>query len=147
MEFNSVSGKIQGCLDEFVDELGYGRQLKVSGLYPLYDEFEQGTSDLEQYPGADSPGVYIFCSPQDFLYIGKSSRYMGNRIWAHIGRAKRENEKEEYPNAEEWIKESKPNVGVFTVSFADDHWWLSSALEGYLTEQLKPEYGAKGRRS
>jgi len=145
MEFNSVSDKIQGYLNKFVDELCYGRQLNVSSLYPLYDDVGQEASDL-QYPGSDSPGVYIFCSPQDILYIGKSSRHIGNRIWAHIGRSKRKNE-EEYPNAEEWIKESKPDVGVFTVSFADDHWWLAPALEGYLTEQLKPKHGAEGRHS
>lgn len=143
MEFKHMGDKIRRCLEEFVRELGYGQQLKVSEPYLIYERI----NDTSQYPNSDSPGVYLFCSPQNFLYIGKSSRYLGNRVWSHIGRKKRANEEEEYPNAEHWIKESKPHVALFTVPFEEKHWWLAAALEGYLTDQLNPSHAAEGRRS
>jgi hypothetical protein len=71
---------------------------------------------------------------------------MGNRIWNHIGRSKRPNENE-FPDSEEWIRTSLPNVAIFTVPFSYDHWWLAPALEGFLTENLKPKHAAEGRRS
>ena len=135
--------KIQMHVDEFIEELGYRRQLRVSEPYRPYHEIETQSP----CPHSDSPGVYIFCSTLGALYIGKSSRYMGNRIWYHFGRLKLENEQEEYPNAENWIKSSKPDLELFTIPVPEQHWWLASALEGYLTEKLRPQNVAEGRHS
>ena len=142
--YGELQSELQKCLTFFVKEIGYKQDLKVSEPYQLIND--SGEVNTTQYPSADSPGVYIFCSSEGCLYIGKSSRYMGNRIWSHIGRSKRPNENE-FPNAEEWIKASLPNVGIFTIPFSNEHWWLAPALEGYLTERLKPKHVAEGRRS
>jgi len=140
-----MQSEIQGCLDCFTREIGYERELKVSEPYPLINE--TGEENTVQCPSSDSPGVYIFCnSDHQYLYIGKSSRYMGSRIWSHIGRSKRPNENE-FPDSEGWIRTSLPNVVIFTVPFSDDHWWLAPALEGFLTEKLEPKHAAEGRRS
>lgn len=128
--------KLQDLVDRFVNMIGYTRQLVVSEPYYPYDDI----GGEEQYPHSGYPGCYVFATGDGRAkYVGKASRYLGNRIWAHIGRmGKPEKDGELYPNAEDWLKENQPHVGVWTVPIPDEHWWLASALEGFLTEALLP---------
>jgi hypothetical protein len=121
----------------FIAAISYSRTLTVSGPYYPYDD-PKGEGN---YPSSDLPGCYIFADASGHMkYIGKANRYLGNRIWSHIGRRRRSGESGElYPNAEPWVKENQPNIAVWSVAFQDDHWWLASALEGFLTHVFFPE--------
>jgi hypothetical protein len=71
-------------------------------------------------------------------YVGKASRYLGNRIWWHIGRKRKSGETEACPDAEQFVKDNQPDVAVWAIALPDCHWWLALALEGFLTEKLLP---------
>ena len=127
---------LQEAITEFAKAIGYNRPLTVSDPYYPYDN----PNGDKQYPNADDPGCYVFANGSGkVLYIGKSARYMGNRIWVHVGRKQKVNEQEIFPDAESWVKENQPDIGVWSIAVLDEHWWLASALEGYLSEKFLPE--------
>jgi hypothetical protein len=88
---------LQGLVNEFVAALGYDRTpnyrpLTVSAPYYPYDDPEGKLP----YPHR----CYVFTSGDGkALDVGKASRYMGNRIWSHIGRRQRPGEVDMYPDA------------------------------------------------
>jgi hypothetical protein len=129
--------RLQKLVDQFVNTIAYKNKLVVSEPYYPYDH----PNNDEQYPNSGYPGCYVFASGDgNPKYVGKASRCLGNRIWAHVGRmGKPEKDGDLYPNAESWIKQNQPHVGVWTVPIPNEHWWLASALEGFLAESLFPE--------
>lgn len=128
--------RLEALVVEFVNAIGYRGSLSVSPAYYPYDD---ATRQI-QYPNADYPGCYVFVSGDGQVkYIGKAARYLGNRIWAHLGRTARVGESETYPNGEHWLQEFGPNIAVHSIAVPEQHWWLALALEGFLTEQLLPE--------
>lgn len=133
----NLRSQLQDIVNQFVITIGYARKLVVSAPYYPYDD----PYGDKQYPNSGQPGCYVFAAGNGQTnYVGKASRHLGNRIWAHIGRTRKRDEAGElYPDAEDWLKGNQPDVGVWTVAIDDDHWWLSSALEGFLTEALFPE--------
>jgi len=134
--------RLQQVVRSFGDEIGYGRKVEVSKPYFPYAP----ASDREKYPDAASPGVYVFTDGKRALYVGKCARCLGNRIWTHIGRCGRSGESR-YPMCEPWVEEAGETLAVFSIPLADEHWFLASALEGYISEKLEPAHGAGGRRS
>jgi hypothetical protein len=134
---------LQDKVDQFVATIGYPRKLLVSAPYYPYDD----RNGVLQYPNSDQPGCYIYASaPGKVYYVGKASRHLGNRIWSHIGRRRKLDEVGElYPNAENWLKKCQPDIGVWTVGVHPDHWWLASALESFLMEELRPAENLRER--
>jgi hypothetical protein len=130
--------ELQNWVDQFVKTIGYdhapGYQRPVVST-PCYP-YDSGT---KQYPNADEPGCYVFTNGDGkVLYVGKGSRCMGTRMWAHTGRRGRPGE-EPYPNAVQWAKDNQSGLAVWAIPFPDSHWWVSLALEGFLTENLRPK--------
>ena len=135
-ERKDIRNVLQKHVDSFTKTIGYGEKLLVSDPYYPYDD-PDGT---QQYPTPDEPGCYIYATGNgDVLYVGRASRYLGSRIWAHIGRRKKTNEDGQlYPCAEEWLKQNQPNIAVWCIAVPCGHWWLALALEGFLSEVLLP---------
>ncbi|GEM_PF-3918697 len=131
-----LRSKLQSEVGSFVSTLGYSGKLTVSAPYYPYDSLD-GT---EPYPNPDEPGCYVYASGNGQVQkVGKANRYLGNRIWAPIGRRKKAGETGElYPQAETWLKENQPDIAVWAIAVPDEHWWLAAALEGFLTERLMP---------
>jgi excinuclease UvrABC nuclease subunit len=130
--------EIQRSLTEFQMKIAYKSKLLVDGPYFPYQKFRDNSREIESCPNSDSPGVYLFCSGEgNFLYIGECLGKLGNRVWAHIGKSGEANDP--YPNAKSWIKESKPDIAIYTIALPEDHWFLAPALEKYLIKTLKPE--------
>lgn len=127
---------LQRAVDKFVAIVGYLRQLTVSAPCYPYDD----PNGVQQYPNSDEPGCYVYASATGQVQcVGKAGRYLGNRIWAHIGRRRKQGESGElYPNAETWVKQHQPDIAVWAIPVPDEHWWLAGALEGFLTEQFWP---------
>jgi hypothetical protein len=127
---------LQSLVDKFVAAIGYPHHLGASPPYYPYDDPE----GMQQYPNSDVPGCYVFAAGNGQVqYVGKASRYLGNRIWAHIGRGRgRDKGGELYPNADTWLRENQPDIAVWCVGLPDEHWWLAAALEGFMTEALLP---------
>jgi hypothetical protein len=131
-----IRAMLQSLVDKFIAAIGYPRHLTVSPPYYPYDDPE-GT---QQYPSSDSPGCYIYAAGSGQVqYVGKASRYLGNRIWAHIRRRRKPGEGGDlYPDADSWLSDNEPNIGVWCVELPDEHWWLAAALEGFMTEAFFP---------
>ncbi len=140
MPQTDTRAKLQGLVDQFVATIGYSQApdyhpLVVSLPYCPYDDLEGRLS----YPDPNEPGCYVFTSGNGTpLYVGKASRYLGNRIWSHIGRRPKSGETEAYPDAEKFVKDNQPDIAVWAIAVPDAHWWLAPALEGFLTEKLRP---------
>ncbi|WP_353163064.1 hypothetical protein [Salinisphaera shabanensis] len=129
----SLKPSLDAQVAEFRRLCGYEGKIEVSDPYFPY---KQGSEAFE-YPYAKSPGCYIFATGDNtILYIGKASRRLGDRIWAHIGRAGRPHEDGKFPYAAAWLKNAEPCARVYSISVPDTHWWLALALEGFLTERL-----------
>jgi hypothetical protein len=113
---------------------GASAWLSFSRSWPFLELSSRPYARSHRY-SADATGV---------SYVGKAYRHLGNRIWAHIGRQKRAGEKcEVYPTSVPWFRECGPDIAVWSVAVPENHWWLASALEGYMTEKLLPQ---KSRR-
>jgi hypothetical protein len=134
MRFN-IKTELQDAVKEFCGILGYNGTITVSDPYYPYEAPKEWS-----FPFPDEPGSYVFANAEGHkAYIGKGSRYMGNRIWAHIGRKKKEGELETYPDAEDFVKNNQPDIGVWAIAVPRVHWWLATALEGFLTEKFRPD--------
>lgn len=130
--------KLQQFVNEFVTTIGYdkapsgGQLIVTKPCYP-YD------LSPESYENCGLPGCYVFtCGEGKPLYVGKASRYLGNRMWAHTGRRNKGEEIDVFPTATTWAKQNSPDLTLYSVSIPDEHWWLALALEGFLTEKLLP---------
>jgi len=135
-----IIGEIRKIVDEFATLISYPTKLQISEPYYIYKEYREGYNEMKECPNSDFPGVYIFLAGNKIFYIGMSTGYMGNRIWSHIGRlGKKSKSEDEYPNAEEWIKEHKPDIYCVTVPFPLDKFWLAPALEVFLIDKFKDQ--------
>ena len=131
-----IRSTLQSEVDNFVAIIGYRRQLTVSAPYYPYDDPDR----KEKYPDYDKPGCYVYADGTGKVkYVGKANRYLGNRIWPHIGRCRMPGETGEvFPCSKPWVKDHQPDIAVWTIAVPDEHWWLAAALEGFLTERLLP---------
>ena len=132
-----IKPKLAIAVDEFKAAIGYKKKIRISEGYYPYDDLSG-----KNYPfNSREAGCYVYAKgDKRVIYIGKSNRYIGHRIWAHLGRKRKKDEEiDEYPNACTWIKENKPDIGVWAISVPSEHWWLSMALEGFLVSELQPE--------
>jgi hypothetical protein len=127
---------LEGQVERFRKAIGYAGTMTISGPYYPYDD----RLGQMKYPSPDDPGCYVFATGDGTIkYIGKASRYLGTRIWAHIGRRERDRDVLDlYPQCELWLREHAPNIGVWSIALRDEHWFLAPALEGFLTEALLP---------
>jgi hypothetical protein len=131
---------LPSIIEDFKRTIGYCGNLVIAGPHHRYKFVDDLTKEV-QFPHADEPGCYVFFTEMEgqrgkVLYVGKGSRYMGQRIWAPFGRQKRNGEIEPFPDAKPWVKEHRP--GVYAVAVPKEHWWLAMALEGYLIETFTP---------
>ncbi len=134
--------KLKRNLDVFTNLVGCA-QLKISReIYP-YSEYRDDPQKYndQQWDYADKPGVYIFVSndKDNPLYIGKCEGFLGNRIFAHLGKTG----KGTFPNAEGWIKSNIEKVCFITIPV--DPPQLAPVLESFLIYKLTPENNKEGK--
>ncbi len=131
-----IRSRLEAEVTRFREAIGYTGAISVSTPYYPNDDREGKVS----YPSPDVPGCYVFAAGNgDVKYIGKASRYLGNRVWAHIGRRNRNCDVlDTYPQCEPWLREHAPDVAIWAIALPDEHWFLAPALEGFLTESLLP---------
>jgi hypothetical protein len=127
-------GRLQELVGKFADTIGYCHRFEISKPFYPYN------TPNDACPLTNDPGCYIYTDDAgNPLYVGKASRYLGNRVWAHLGRFKRNDESGQlYPNADEWIQRNQPSVVIWCVAVPQEHWWLAAALEGFLHEEFFP---------
>jgi len=131
-----VGKRLQEKVDEFRNILGFKEDLKVSDPFCQYDFPDGG----EPCMNSGDPGCYVFTSGEgEVLYIGKASRFIGNRVWSHIGRISKKGEDGAYPVAEAWVKEHSPDIAVWSIPVPKESWWLCLSLEGFLNEYYFPK--------
>lgn len=136
-----IRAKLESAIDRFKEAIGYRGTFSISEPYYPYEDPDGD----QRYPWPDDAGCYVYANGAgSILYVGKGSRYMGTRIWAPIGRRGKP-EEEVYPNAKEWMKNHAPHVGVWAIKVPAEHWWLATALEGYLIETLNPSENKRKR--
>ena len=129
-----IRGRLEEYARRFCLELGYSGTFAVEGPYYPYDNLAASLS----FPCSGHPGCYVFADGAgDIKYVGKGSRFMGNRIGAHIGRLDPVGS-DPYPECEPWMKGCR-DIGVWAIAVPDAHWWLAPALEGYITEHQWPD--------
>jgi hypothetical protein len=143
---------IQNEINNFKTITGYKQPLEISSPYLPYVEHKKaegkarGNDAIEPCEYSDQPGVYIFCAGErEILYVGKCSGGLGNRVWAHLGKAG--DVENPFPNAAKWIKSNQPNIVFFTVGLKEGHWFMAPALEEFLIFKLKPTVNATGKRN
>jgi hypothetical protein len=127
-----IRGFIQGKVDIFQKKISIGHKLLVSDPYLLY---VKNMANLKPWNNSGLPGVYIYLTPQNIFYIGKSEVKMGDRIWNRIG--KEGNEKNPYPDAEDWVHNNKDNIAFVTIPLEPNLFWLAAALEAFLIWQIE----------
>ncbi|HVX10168.1 MAG TPA: hypothetical protein VHC22_03100 [Pirellulales bacterium] len=133
---DSMRTQIQGAIDDFLAQSGFREPLKVSQA-PYYP---YRSTIAESYPNSEQPGCYIWVDGSGKIHdVGKASRAIGPRIGCHLGKWPRKGEPCEFPNAERFIQDHKPDVMVWTIPVPADKWWICLSLEGFLTERLLPE--------
>ena len=139
---NDIRARLESSVADFKQELGYSGHLEIADPYYAYDDL----AGTQSYPFAERAGCYVFASRDgNILYVGKGSRHIGRRIWVPFGRVAKAGETDAFPNAKTWIKQNAPNVGVWAIAVPDNHWWLATALEGFLIQELKPSENLRVR--
>jgi hypothetical protein len=139
--YDAVKAKLESAIAEFKLQIGYTESIEVSDPHYRF-QFVSNPRGETQFPCAEKPGCYAFFSTKPapaghVLYVGKGSRYMGNRMWNPFGRWRKIDEKLPlpFPNAEQWIIDHQP--GFVAITVPEKHWWLAMALEGFLIEHFK----------
>ena len=89
--------------------------------------------DAPAIPHSDEPGVYIFYSEDNKpIYVGKSERTLGSRVWGHWDDDKRD------------FRFNKKVSFLRVLVIPEEVSYLASSLESYLIKKLGPSENKKG---
>jgi len=120
---------INTLIDQFISSLK-----TINTLDSFAFTISELRKDTKWGDWSGNKGVYYFKEDEAIVYVGCALKSLGSRVWDQINAFGD-------PSWDQIIKNDDVVIGV--ICFPDNIWYLSSALEIFLIDNLKPKFNKK----
>ncbi len=120
-------------INDFVSKVNdLPRKIDIKGPMTI-----ASSRDLQPPPFYRKPGVYLFFKDGDVMYVGCTTKSLGDRVWAQIAAGDRE-------ESLEWAQIIKNDATtLLLVGLQDDEYYWGGALEQFLIKKIGPRFNER----